>query len=350
LINSDSTVSQILLGIAVAHLSSARNKSTFAERDWQECRYGFYPMAEPPSFSHSTSARTKLGRINMSKMLHIQRLPSSTTDTDLQGLFEGVGHVVHCDLIADSTTRCSKAIGFAEMGYQAETRRGIDKLNEKLQAEILERKRLEHEVVRASEREQIRLGQELHDGVAQHFIGIAFQMSAFHDALEKISSPLAPQALRLEKLIRDGVNQTRELAHGFYPVGLENLGLTTALEELAIKTQQVYRVACGVESDGGECDKLDGATALEIFRIAQEAVTNSVKHARAKRIVITLRKVGRTITLVIRDNGIGLPPFKGSSSTGIGLRIMKHRAHSIGGELDYRNHKNGGAMVTCTVC
>jgi signal transduction histidine kinase len=219
----------------------------------------------------------------------------------------------------------------------------------KLEAEIIERKRLEHEVARVGEREQLRLGQELHDGIGQHFTGIAYQMSALHGSLAEISSPLAPQALKLENLIRDGVKQARELAHGFYPVGLENRGLTTALEDLANKTRRMYGLLCIVKSDGAGCDKLPSTTALELFRIAQEAVANSAKHAKAKRIVIGLSRVGRKVTLVIKDDGVGLPVFKDSSSTGIGLRIMKHRAQLIGGELDCRNHKNGGAMITCTV-
>jgi len=222
-------------------------------------------------------------------------------------------------------------------------------LAEKLQAEVVQRKRLEHEVAFASEREQLKLGQELHDGLAQHLTGIAFQISAFHETLAKVSPAQAPQAEKLEALIREGVEQARALAHGLYPVGLENRGLSAALEELACKTQKVYGVHCVVKSNQRVFDDLRGTIPLQLFRIIQEAVLNASKHGQARHVVITLAKAGRNLSVTVKDDGIGFSSPKVGESAGIGLRIMKHRASLINGKLNYRNDKDGGAVIICSI-
>jgi PAS domain S-box-containing protein len=220
--------------------------------------------------------------------------------------------------------------------------------HKQLRAQIEERKRLETEMARAVEREQLRLGHELHDGLGQQLVGISFMMTALCTKLEKASMRGARDARRLETMLLQSVDQTRNLAKGFYPVELERHGLLSALKEMIHSNEQAFGVHCVLESDESSCVDRKGPVAVQLFRIAQEAVHNAMKHARAKQIVVRLATVGDNIVLTIKDNGIGLPPDAGQAS-GMGLRIMRYRAHLIGGELDVVDGADGGVTVTCSV-
>jgi PAS domain S-box-containing protein len=220
--------------------------------------------------------------------------------------------------------------------------------HKQLRAQIEERKRLEAEMARAVEREQLRLGHELHDGLGQQLVGITYMMTALCTKLEKASTRNAQQARKLETMLLQSVDQVRNLAKGFYPVELERHGLLSALKEMIHSNEQAFGVHCVLESDESSCVDHKGPIAVQLFRIAQEAVHNTMKHARAKQILVRLGRVGDNIVLTIKDNGIGLPPEAGQAS-GMGLRIMRYRAHLIGGELDVLDEADGGVMVTCSV-
>ncbi|HTS18583.1 MAG TPA: response regulator [Verrucomicrobiae bacterium] len=218
-----------------------------------------------------------------------------------------------------------------------------------LQAEINERKRLETEIARAIEREQLRLGQELHDGLSQQLTGIGFMIKAMETKLQKVSPALARESARLELLIRQTIDQSRDLAKGFYPVELERLGLVAALQEIPRHIKQLSTIEYVVESDGNPaCACLKGPHAVQLFRIAQEATHNAVKHARAKRIVVRLTMIDDNITLTVKDDGIGFSQTP-EAKTGMGWMIMRYRARMVGGTLDIRNGDDGGVMVTCSV-
>jgi signal transduction histidine kinase len=218
-----------------------------------------------------------------------------------------------------------------------------------LQAEINERKRLETEIARAIEREQLRLGQELHDGLSQQLTGIGFMMKAMETKLQKVSPALARESGRLELLIRQTIDQSRDLAKGFYPVELERLGLAAALQEIPRHLKQLSTIDYVVETDENvACASLKGTQAVQLFRIAQEAAHNAVKHAKAKRVVVRLVTVDDHIILTIKDDGIGLNRDTGAK-TGMGLTIMRYRARMVGGSLDIRNAEDCGVIVTCSV-
>jgi len=218
-----------------------------------------------------------------------------------------------------------------------------------LQAEINERKRLETEIARAIEREQLRLGQELHDGLSQQLTGIGFMMKAMETKLQKVSPALARESGRLELLIRQTIDQSRDLAKGFYPVELERLGLAAALQEIPRHVKQMSTIDYVVVSDeNSSCADLKGPQAVQLFRIAQEAAHNAIKHARAKRIIVRLATVDDRVILTIKDDGVGLNQDMGAN-TGMGLTIMRYRARMVGGSLDIRNADDGGVMVTCSV-
>jgi PAS domain S-box-containing protein len=220
--------------------------------------------------------------------------------------------------------------------------------HKQLQAQIDERKRLEAEMARAIEREQLRLGHELHDGLGQQLAGISYMMNALQMKLESASTPAAGDAKKLEKLILDSVEQVRRLAKGFYPVELERHGLLFALEEIARTTEQNFGVRCVLQSDKSpDVDRKD-PSAIQLFRIAQEAVHNAVKHASAKQITIRLATVKNDTILSVMDDGIGFPSGILTEPKGMGLRIMQYRARMIGGTLDIRNGFNG-SIIICTL-
>ena len=217
-----------------------------------------------------------------------------------------------------------------------------------LQEELRERLRLESEIVNVIEREQRRLGQELHDGLSQQLTGIVYQLSALHTKLVASAPDLAETVQTLGRLIQDSVEQTRKLAKGLYPVALERDGLLSAVQELAQHTQQAFGVSCVVQAGTVRRYSLPKPLATQLFRITQEALHNAVKHAQAKRVIIRLAAKKENIALRIEDDGIGLPSDV-ESSNGMGLRIMHHRARSIRGTLEFRNREAGGTMVSCVV-
>ncbi len=217
-----------------------------------------------------------------------------------------------------------------------------------LESEISGRKRLEAEIACVVEREQRRLGQELHDGLGQQMVGIGYMISALLTKLEKVSPSITSEAERLQDLITQSVEKARMLAKGFYPVELERRGLFVALQEIARGAEQLHPVSCLVESDESSCAHMNDQVAVQIFRIAQEAVHNVVKHAQAGKIVISLATANGDIVLTVKDDGIGFPP-NADEKAGMGLQIMQYRAQMIGGKLEFRNSPDRGAIVSCFV-
>jgi signal transduction histidine kinase len=173
-------------------------------------------------------------------------------------------------------------------------------------------------------------------------------MTALCTKLEKVSKGGVREAHRLETMLQQSVNQARNLAKGFYPVELERNGLLSALAEMMHSNEQAFGVRCILESDESSCVDQKGPVAVQLFRIAQEAVHNAMKHAKAKQTLVRLATVGDNMVLTIMDNGIGLSPEAGQGN-GMGLRIMRYRAHLIGGELDVLNGTDGGVTVMCSV-
>ena len=229
-----------------------------------------------------------------------------------------------------------------------ERTRELAAAHKQLQAQIEERERLETEIANAIEREQLRLGQELHDGLGQQLAGISYMMNALQIKLQGSLAPVAQDAQRLEKLILESVERVRRLAKGFYPVELERHGLLFALEEIARTTEQIFGVRCVLESAESSDVDHKNTSAIQLFRIAQEAIHNAVKHGEASQITIHLARVHGQGVLSVMDDGLGLPSAVPGESKGMGLRIMQYRAHMIGATLDVRNGPGGGVIVTCT--
>jgi PAS domain S-box-containing protein len=213
--------------------------------------------------------------------------------------------------------------------------------------DITQRVELEREIVAIGEQERRRLGQDLHDDLCQQLVGIQFLTSLLGKELAIQSKPLAAQAREIARLTQTAMNQTRELAHGLSPLGLEAEGLMDALRELAERTQKVFHRECKFQCKSPVLVS-DPAVSIHLYRIAQEAVNNAIKHGKARRIVIALAAHGNNAILAVEDDGLGIPK-QSPKGKGMGLRIMQYRAGVIGGSLLLQRNPNGGITVVCTV-
>jgi signal transduction histidine kinase len=204
---------------------------------------------------------------------------------------------------------------------------------------------LERDVVAASEREQHRIGADLHDGLCQYLAGIACVTRGLHDDLSKQCPPLAGTAAELHELLKDAVVQARNIARGITPVHMGEAGLVFALDELAMNTRKLHEIDCTIEAEG-EISVPDQEVATHLYRIAQEALSNAVRHGHATEISIRLSIDEGDIVLAIHDNGIGLQPDD-ASSAGMGLRSMRYRAGVMNGSIDISASPDGGTSVSC---
>lgn len=216
----------------------------------------------------------------------------------------------------------------------------------KVARDITERKRLEKELLEISDREQRRIGYDLHDGLCQHLAGIELKCQVLGQKLSRRFKSAAQNADAIGKDVREAIAQTRALARGLSPVTLESDGLISALHELALNVEKLFKVRCVFDGDR-EVRIHDQATATHLFRLAQEAVSNAIKHGRARLISIQLKADGGRVYLGVSDNGCGISEPR-QKSRGMGLRIMQSRANMIGGTLTVERNVPAGTIVICS--
>ena len=212
---------------------------------------------------------------------------------------------------------------------------------------LLEHSRqLEQEIIRISEREQRRIGQDLHDGLCQYYAAIGCAAGSLKCNLEKLGSPAAKSAAEIEELVMNGVWQARNLARGLAPVESEERGLQYALEDLAHVSGRLLGIDCSLICED-PVSVFDNTRANHLYRIAQEAINNATRHGKATVVNIRLSNADGLIRLSIEDNGVGLPlPLP--ASRGMGLSIMQYRARMVGGQLEIAPRPGGGTIVACS--
>ncbi len=214
--------------------------------------------------------------------------------------------------------------------------------------DVTRRRRQEREILEVADREKERLGRELHDGLCQSLAGIAALSSMLWRRLAAASeASAAATAAEITSLLNDAIGQARDLARGLAPSGLDTGGLGTALEVQAASVERLFRVSCGFvgpqEFPRLACDDED-----HLFRIAQEAVSNAVAHARAARVEIGLAVADGRAVLTVRDDGVGLPECP-PDGRGMGLHTMAYRARLIGASLEVRRRAARGTIVICSL-
>lgn len=211
--------------------------------------------------------------------------------------------------------------------------------------DITERKRLERELLEISNREQRRIGHDLHDGVCQQLVGISYLTETLADRLHEKGVAEGAEVERINYLLNNALLQTKGVARGLFPVRLEENGLVSALEELAVNASQLFQLECKFVCEHPPAF-VENTIALHLYYIVQEAIANAAKHGKAKNVVITLDPVNDRFALMVKDDGTGFSA-KGARQTGMGLRIMDYRARVIGGTLEVKSRPEAGTQLTC---
>jgi PAS domain S-box-containing protein len=213
--------------------------------------------------------------------------------------------------------------------------------------DITAEKTLQEEIVRTATYEQRRIGQELHDATQQELTGLGLLAQNLSDALRRDSpGPNSELAARLAAGIAQTNEHVRSLAAGLVPQLMDAWGLMAALEHLATTTQSYHKVSCTFECSAPVFVD-DAVVATHLYRIAQEAVTNTIKHAKADALSIRLERNDRRLELEVQDNGIGIQ--HDGAPQGLGLRTMRYRCGAIGGDLTIEQPKGGGTKVVCSI-
>jgi signal transduction histidine kinase len=229
---------------------------------------------------------------------------------------------------------------------QKELEERVRQRTEALAEEMQERARLERELLEIGEQSQRQIGHDLHDTLGQHLTATAFAGQVLVEQLESKSMPEAAASKNLVKLIEEAIGLTRRFARGLQPLDMKPEGLMDGFQELAQTTSERFKVSCEFE-----CRQPvllhDAESSTQLYRIAQEAVTNAVRHGRPKFINLSLEKSAEAITLSITDDGVGFSENAGDH--GLGLRIMAYRAGMIGAAFQIERLPDSGTRVTVTL-
>ncbi|MEZ5324449.1 MAG: PAS domain S-box protein [Verrucomicrobiales bacterium] len=220
--------------------------------------------------------------------------------------------------------------------------------------DITVQKLLEQRTLEISEREQQRIGQDIHDDLCQQLAGIGCLVKVLEKQIGDLHQAGAQGLAQLGQMVTDANVRARGIARGLAPAVIENLGLQRALAELATQSQLVYDIECRLTC-GEVVAEVSQTVAVQLFRITQEAVNNAVQHGAATRVEFYLEVTDDTILLAIRDNGSGCSEELSAKSNGLGLLSMRHRAELLDGELSIEPNTahpdggNGGICVKATV-
>jgi signal transduction histidine kinase len=216
-------------------------------------------------------------------------------------------------------------------------------INAKLKGEIKRRKGLEGEILAISDREQQRLGQELHDGLCQHLTAVAFMARSVALRLKNHRVVDAGDIEKIAQLVNDAATNTRDLSRALHRLDVDSAGFIPALQDLV--DREIWRTPCRLQVNPLFQMK-DDTAATHLYRIAREAVINANKHAQAREIVIKLASSRRELVLRVIDDGVGVSE-ESLTKRGLGFHIMNYRAQLIGGRLEIDSPQTGGTHVSC---
>ncbi len=212
--------------------------------------------------------------------------------------------------------------------------------------DVTERRRLERELLEISNREQRRIGHDLHDGICQQLAAIGYMLDIMGDKLAQKGSPEAAEAEKIGGLINEATLQARSVSRGLFPVRLAEKGLVSSLEEFAASTSRGYKIDCRFLCPQPP-SAVDNELALHLYYIAQEATMNAVRHGNAAHVTISLVPEAGRFVLRVEDDGTGFSPAA-ARAPGMGIRIMRYRAKVIGATLDVKSQPGRGTQVSCT--
>lgn len=219
--------------------------------------------------------------------------------------------------------------------------------NLKLENVIEERKRLENELLEIAENERRRIGFDLHDDLGQKLTGVSLMIKALTQRLAREQHQALADARRIEGLMDEIISHTHNLAHQFSSLDVKGDDLPAVLKGLAGNVKKMFDIPCELSLKGAP-KELPGHTTLQLYKIAQEAVSNAIKHGKARHVSISLAQENETLVLTIRNDGL---PFAqpANSKDRMGLRIMNYRASTIGATLEIKAAEKAGTLVSCAL-
>jgi len=251
-----------------------------------------------------------------------------------------------CGMLAARLQRSDGAVVYVEM---TATRITVDERIRTLLIcrDVTERLTLEHQLLDVASREQTHLAHDLHDGLGQQLTGIALLLRGLTSHVVPRLPELREELSRINDLVSKSIEETRKLATGMSPLGVERSGLAGALAALAAQAEDFYRLSVREDIRALRGVALDSGVADHLYRIAQEAVGNIGRHAKASKITISVQVTDSDLSLTIADDGMGLPepPQWGELPAGLGLRIMRYRAERIGATLCIERGSPCGTVI-----
>jgi signal transduction histidine kinase len=216
----------------------------------------------------------------------------------------------------------------------------------KMEDGMNERQRLEREIANVGDAERRHLGQELHDGVCQQVTAALLRCQALERRLERGGTVSGGDFAPLSSLLAETIDDAHNVARGLCPLEPDPDALAPALRAMAKRMQEVTAVACEFRVVG-DVRVPDPEAAQHLYRIAQEALSNAVRHAKPSRIAVELRASNGELTLQVENDGAGLPVAL--PADGMGLRTMAYRAQIMNGQLKVEPALGSGTRVTCRV-
>jgi PAS domain S-box-containing protein len=215
--------------------------------------------------------------------------------------------------------------------------------NAELENEIARRKGLEGQILEISDREQERLGQELHDGLCQQLTAIGFLARATALRLKDHRVVQTEDLEKIAQLINSSVMDARNIARDLHKEEIEAAEFVPALQDLV--NRKIWKTPCRLDLKT-DVNIEDDEVASQLYRILREAIINANKHARATQVVLEVRRAKNEFVFSVTDNGVGISR-KPKAGQGLGFHIMQYRAQSIGARLEFESPKKGGSRVAC---
>lgn len=229
----------------------------------------------------------------------------------------------------------------------AERTADLSTANSRLKSEIAERRRLEHELLEITEKERRRIGLDLHDDLGQKLAGVALMAKGLQLRLAKQRMAEADDAEKIHELLEQAMSHARDLARDLATLDFSENDLPSAIGKLAAHAKESFGITCRFKSDD-TIPPLESNTVRQLYKITQEALTNAIKHGKAKQVSIQLSNGSNRLSLTIRNSGQPFPSVVGRNA-GMGLRIMNYRASLIGASLEIKPGETDGTVVTCQV-
>ena len=271
-------------------------------------------------------------------------------DTSVSVVSDADGAVAYVIVQAhDITARKEAEENIIRLNHQLESRvlertAELHEIVQALEAEMAQRQRLEREILEISEREQCRLGQDLHDGLGQELAGIAMLGDVHARQLLAEAHASAPAAAKIAAYIRTTIDSARRLAKGLYPIELSRYGLLLALKDLAAQTCHRSGICCDLRQSD-DAPRLEPSAEIHIYRIVQECIGNAVKHGKPQHISIDSEARGDMHIFAVTDDGVGFD--HAAEHAGMGLHLMHYRARVIGAQILVETPAQGGCRITC---